>query len=523
MRSYGVVFLIVITFLLVACGPDGAPNSTLATTSVGLTDEFTPVDPVFREFYDRLGGSNTLGPAISNLFTYENLLCQHTAAGLMVNDPQATGDKRFYLAAIGLQMNIMEPPVPQPQGPGVKYVEGHIIYDKFVPLYNQLGGMLTTGKPLSELHYNPIKRRFEQYFENVGFYLLEDDPSETARLLSYGAWFCDYNCRKLKTGDGMPESYKKIAPEFIDAVSRFGGHLTGFALDEARQTPDGYKEQIFENAALIADKNQPGRVFLRDITGRLGYIPQSLVGPINDPNMYFWKIQGDERGHNVPRFFMDYMAQHGGQEQFGVPIEEYALWKENIYRQCFTNLCMEQHLDGPESMRIRPAPLGYYYKELPMQAAFNMEPEQAAIPPSPQAVTEAQPAAAVDASQIAYPTDPQPTTENFTVQGTSDKITIQVWETYPMLNPGQSQEIGVAVNKNNLPMVGVEPDILITLPDNTTREYYMYPTGEDGKTQSTLDPIVAENGRVIPYIVCVIFQGGEQLCVDDSFIIWNTQ
>lgn len=522
MRKYVLFFLVILAFLLVACEPpDGV--SPLAPTLASAGSDFPPVDPVFREFYDRLGGANTLGPAISPLFSYENLRCQYTASGLMVSDPQAAGDKHFYLAPIGVQMNIVEPPVPQPQGAGVKYIEGHIIHDKFVPFYNQLGGMLTTGKPLSELHYNPIKRRYEQYFENLGFYLLEDDPTETVHLLSYGAWMCDYNCRKITPDNGLPSRFAKIDPDFLDAVSRLGTQFTGFALSEARQTPDGYKEQIFENVALIADKNQPGQIFLRDITGQLGYIPQSPVGPSNDANTYFWKIQGEERGHNVPIAFMDYMAQHGGQEQFGIPIEEYALWKENIFRQCFMNLCLEQHLDGPESIRIRPAPLGYYYKELPVQAVFNAEPAEAALPPPSEPALGVQSVAPVEVSQTVYPTDPQPTTEYFTVQGTSDQISIQVWETFPMLNSGQSQEIGVAVNKNNLPMVGVEPDILVTMPDSSTREYYMYPTGEDGKTQLTLDPIVAENGKVIPYKVCVFFQGGEQLCVEDSFLIWNTQ
>jgi hypothetical protein len=92
-----------------------------------------------------------------------------------------------------------------------------------------------------------------------------------------------------------------------------------------------------------------------------------------------------------------------------------------------------------------------------------------------------------------------------------------------MVNPGQSQEIGVIIFKNNLPLVGIEPDILVNLPDMTTQEYYMYPTGEDGKTIITLEPIAAQKGTLIPYQVCVFFQGGEQLCVEDSYTIWSEQ
>lgn len=517
MRRFGFIFLLILSYTLAACGDGSAPAE-----SVPAPSDYPAVDPVFREFYNRLGGFEVIGPAISEKFPYQDLQCQFTAAALMVYDPRAGGDKRFYLAPIGLQMNIAEPAAPPPQSSGVKYIEGHIIYDKFVPLYTQLGGMLTTGKPLTELHYNPIKRRYEQYFENMGFYILEDDPSETVRLLSYGAWMCDFNCRTINPDNGRIIISARIDPDFIDAVNRLGAHLTGFAVSDVRFTPDGYKEQVFENIALISDKNQPGRVFLRSITEKLGYLPQPLAAPRHDPGMYFYQIQAEDKGHNVPMVFMDYMAQHGGQEQFGLPIEEYGLWKENIYRQCFQNVCLEQHLDGPESLRIRPSPLGYYYKEMPVQAVFPSAPIQTMTNATqPSSATGAQPSPQIGANQAIPSTDAQPT--SITSQGAAGQISIQVWETFPMLVSGESQEIGVLVYQDNLPLKGVEPDIQVTLPDGITRNYFMYPTGEDGQTRLTLEPIEAPNGTLIPYQVCSYFLGGEQLCVRDTFTIWNNQ
>lgn len=519
MRRFGFLFLIMLSLSLVACG-DGS-----SIESIPAQADFPAVDPLFREFYDRLGGFDVVGPAISDKFYYEDLQCQFTAAVLMVYDSRAVGDRRFYLAPIGLKMNISEPPASPPQGSDVKYVEGHILYDKFVPLYNQLGGMLTAGKPLTELHYNPISRRFEQYFENLGFYVFEDDPAETVRLLSYGAWMCDYNCRKVNPDNGRIVISAQIDADFVDAVIRLGSHLTGFAVSAVRFTPDGYKEQVFENVALISDKNQPGRVFLRDITRKLGYLPQPPMAPKSDPTLYFYQTQAEDKGYNVPIAFMEYMAQHGGQDQFGLPIEEYALWKENIYRQCFQNICLEQHLDGPESLRIRPSPLGYYYKEMPVQAVFPAEPLQtmadATQPLAPPEASGAPPVSQTGENQSVQTESPQPTTQTFTPQGAGGQISIQVWETFPLLASGESQEIGVAVYRDNVPLRGVEPDIQLTLPDGTTRNYNMYPTGEDGQTRLTLEPIQAQNGTLIPYQVCSFFLGGEQLCVRDTFTIWN--
>jgi hypothetical protein len=90
-----------------------------------------------------------------------------------------------------------------------------------------------------------------------------------------------------------------------------------------------------------------------------------------------------------------------------------------------------------------------------------------------------------------------------------------------MVAPTQSQEIGVTVFENNLPVVGIEPDISIYLPDGSSRGYYMYPTGEDGQTRMLIEPIQAPSGTLIPYEVCVFFPGGQKMCVKDTFLIWE--
>lgn len=494
------------------------------------------VTPLFREYYDRLGGYNVLGPPISGEFEYEGLDCQFTAAALMVHDPQENDGQRFRLAPIGVRMNIAEPPVPQPNRPDVKYVDGHTIYAKFVSLYEQIGGGLVVGKPLTEVHYNPIRMRYEQYFENVGFYVLDHDSSETVRLLAYGGWLCGAECRKIADEFGPIDIYQHIAPEFVNAVSRLGPTFTGFAISADYLTPDGYLEQVFENIVLVSDPDQPGGVILRPVPIQLGYIPETMVGPKDEQEYIFLPIRDGEKGYNIPSVYLDYLAQHGGLEASGQPIDERRPIKDNVYRQCFQNLCLEEHLNDEEKLRIRPSPLGYKYKEvavLPVYpSATSQQSEEyqeipaislAASDDSPQGTTASQSLNQIALQQPAYQVDPTPTVQTFTDAQNDRQITIQVWETFPMVASNQKQEIGVSVYENNTPMSWIEPNLYVSLPDSAARTYYMFPTGEDGQTRLVLEPIEAENGTIIPYEVCIILSGGQNLCVKDGFMIWQIQ
>jgi hypothetical protein len=48
----------------------------------------------------------------------------------------------------------------------------------------------------------------------------------------------------------------------------------------------------------------------------------------------------------------------------------------------------------------------------------------------------------------------------------------------------------------------------------------MYQSGSDGQTRLTIDPVDAPSGTLIPYKVCIYNLGGQQYCVQDSFLIW---
>lgn len=463
------IFLAILALISTGCEEiDGVVLSTPAKEST------YSIDPLFREFYDKLGGQDTLGSAISSLYLQGNTKCQYTVGGLMVFDPQLPGPQRVHLAPLGREMGIDEPSVPKSDQPDIRYVNGHIIYPDFISMYERLGGEPIVGKPLTEVHYNPEKKRHEQYFENLGFFLLDGDQPDDVHLLAYGAWNCNNQCRKGQESSMAVQP--PVEPPFSEAVSRLGSDFTGFALTEAFIASDGKVEQIFENVILVIDLSEPTRVELRPIQKKLGIIPDAME--TQKPNMFFYAVDGI-KGYNIPFNVLDYINQHGGFEISGPPVSEFSQLKDQVYRQCFVNLC----LDYDETGSIRPAPLGYTYKALFYQPIAQSLPENT----------------------------PEPARE----------ISLQVWTAHPKIASDQEQEIGVSITDNNNPLGDMKPELVVFMPDGTQQPYEMPPTGADGQTQMRVPPISVQNGTLIPYQVCIATQAQQKICVKDSYLIWN--
>lgn len=504
-----------LALLAAACEESGS-------LSYSLLPEQYIVDPVFRDFYELLGGQDTLGPAISPLFEYKGVKYQYTLAALLVYDVYQPDGQRFLLGALGLDLRIAEPPVPQPEGENSRYINGHVIYAGFVSLYERLDGIRFVGKPLTEVHYNAAKRRYEQHFENLGFYWMEDTPEDEVYLLAYGAWKCDASCRRPPSGNGVVELPYRVAPMFADSVERLGADFTGFAISDAYQTPDGFTEQVFENLVLALDPLQPARVFSRAITARLGYRPEPPHPNRSQERYTFYAIQGD-MGFHIPLHFWEYLSKHGGIEISGAPIGGLAQVKSNIYRQCFVNLCLdEEHLSGGR-VRVRPAPLGYSYRLLPVLELRETQtlPE---YPPSnqPENAPAQESPSAPEAPAAQAPTlAPEPALSlGVSSAAHSGEMSVQVWESSPMVGPNQSQEIGVSVFLDGAPLQEVEPDLVVMLPEGR-KTYYLFPTGADGQSRQMLEPVNAPSGTLIPYEVCIYARNMDRFCVRDSFLIWQ--
>lgn len=444
------------------------------------------IDPLFREFYDHLGGEKVLGPPISTLFSHGSRKFQYVEAGALEYNSDLPASQAYRLSSLGLDMGISEPPVPPPGDSSVLYVNGHVISDEFSQQYQQLGGARFVGKPLTELHFNPEKQRYEQYFENLGFYWKESEPSRPVKLLAYGAWKCDQYCRYQPRLDaivdpGPSEPAGSIEGPFREVVSRLGSDLTGFPLTGVYRAEDGKIEQVYENLVLFSSKEGLPRVSLRPLPEILGISPEPMVEASTMSGMYFRPLQGN-LGYNVPQEFVNYITLHGGFEISGEPVGELKMDREGVFRQCFTNLCLEYHLDrnGPPENRIRPLALGYGYKEL------NHPPEGT----------------------------------GFEETQSLNTITLQVWEHFPIIAPDQSQEIAVGIFEGSTPLLNIEPVMHLTMPDGALISYQFPPTGPDGHTFIGLDPISAQHGTLIPYQVCISSITDEMFCVKESFVIW---
>jgi hypothetical protein len=439
-----------------------------------------PIDPLFAEFYQTLGGEAVLGPVISPVSISENRYHQYVESGLLVFDQQAAGSNRFSLAPLGKEFGVLEAPVSRTGNSQGRYVNGHYILDEFLPTYDQLGGARFVGQPLTEPHHNLEKQRIEQYFENLGFYRMDQDLPGTVRLMAYGVYACDHRCRYQAPSAGIPSLQPVLPEQFRLQVARLGESFSGAALTESYLNPDGKQEVIFENLVLVADESQPGGATPRPIVEETGFPAQPLMRERPDPLMVFFPIEGN-KGHHIPIYFYTYILEHGGFAFSGEPISEVFLHEQGVYRQCFTNLCLEYDLSLPGT-GLRLAPLGLDYKEKVFDKAWDF-------------------------------------TRSQSLEGTSLKI----WEENPFVTSEEEQTIHVAVLEGNKPLTNREPYLEYTLPDGSQQKVYFPPTGSDGLASADLPAIDAPNGTLIAYQVCLNGILGENLCVGDNYLIWNYQ
>jgi hypothetical protein len=449
MRRKPILFsLIVIAALFSGCNVETTSNAASPIYQDG-------VDLRFREFYDWLGGEKILGPVISEKFYDEGREYQYTDAALLLYVPDNLDSQRYQLAPLGFEIGIAELPMA-PDSPG-----GHEIYPSFINLYNQLGGIRYVGYPITDARYNADKGRIEQFFKNVGFYHLESS-SDDVRLLHYGAWKCGRHCGYISPDNDEVVLWSSVGSSFDAAIQRLDPSFTGYPLTEAHTSSDGVLEQIFENVVVSADKNTPGNISLRPILGMLEV-------PVQEPGNY-----------HIPDHFMEYLNRNSGLEFSGQPVTEYAALSSEVYRQCFTNLCLDYFPNATPGMHVRPVPLGYTYKSLYYQQS----------------------------------------NETLYSEYSSD-ITIRVWETYPPMASTSNQEIGVRLESGTNPLENFEPILTLDVPDVGELKYTFPPTNQDGTSYLILDPIDVVNGTRVEYQVCVTNFNNDDYCVADDFLVWE--
>ncbi len=230
---FGVVFILSI---LISTSCIGVRSQLLPTPD----SSFYSVDPVFREFYNVLGGQPVLGNAISRVGEKDGITYQYTMAGKMTFDPQRPAAQRFELAPLGIELGIGDP--------GATKVEVDI---SFQALYDQLKGNAFVGKPLTNLIFNEEKDRSEQYFENLGFYQGPDTDGDVY-LLPYGAWACGEECRSSLPLNAAPlestptQSTSVLSASVVITPSPVAGHHWVIQAWESRPMVASNEEQAIK-------------------------------------------------------------------------------------------------------------------------------------------------------------------------------------------------------------------------------------------------------------------------------------
>lgn len=449
-------------------------------TDSGIRPEGTfPVEVVFRELYNQWGGEKILGYAISPEMEIGAITVQYTQAALMRYDPQAV--QKVSLAPIGLELNLRDQPIAASDSANVRLVDGFVIFDEFLPAYENLQGARFVGRPLTQPRIDYERGRIEQYFENVGFYRLVADPNKTIRLLSYGAWKCANLCRNQANENAQVAPKPAFAEPFLGNLVRLGIGFTGRALSNPYQAEDGKFEQVYENFVIAVDPNNLRMISLRPITTEAGYPATALVSKREDDRMVFYPIQPG-LGHHVPKVFEEYITQHGGLELSGMPTTE-LFQIGDLYRQCFTNFCLDFDPGQPEASRIHPAPIGatYLKQHVPSQKA-----------------------------EIQIPT-------------TSSTYQLKVWEAYTTVPSGSNQTIHLAVTETQSqnPAAGITASVTLFLPDGSQASYHFQASDQNGQSQVEVSPVVAPNATLVPYQVCLEAASTIPTCIRDSFVIWN--
>ena len=471
------LLFIIFNALFSACGEQEA-----AREDIPASDGTYQVAPLFREFYDHLGGYETMGPAISSLMVEGHLKMQYIDAALMVYDVSAVSSDRYYLAPLGELFGISDPTVLDPGSYTDLYVDGHIIPEQFTELYLRLGGAQFVGSPLTEIRFNSEKNRIEQYFQNLGFYYLLEGESGQIGLLSYGAYNCDFTCRYQPPSNSIPSINATILPRhFAEMVLRLGPAFTGQALTDAYYSPQGIQEVVFENLVMYADAKPPFTARAKPIVEAIYMPSQALVERISDPRMIFYVMDGN-RGHNIPVVFSEYMAKHGGVDLFGFPISELFEVEAGLYRQCFRNLCLDYFVDAPSNQQVRPTPLGHVYIEVVYKPVYL---------------------------------------GSFPESQSMQNIRIEVWEAPHVITSEQVAQIHVSISSEGSPLKNREPVLTLSLPDGSQDVYQMDRTDANGQTSIYLGPIEALNGTYILYEVCIENLNAEKACVQSAFTVWG--
>lgn len=464
---------------------------TLSACDIRLPQAIQPqnsqVDPIFREYYNDIGGEAVFGKALSDVRTDAGIQCQFVQAAKLCFNPADTGPYRFFLAPVGLELVTAEQPLIDSAIISSRLENGFAVYSAFIPLVDQLKDEPGTGRPMTNVRYNYEQGRIEQYFEKVGFYLPFNQPAETAKLIPYGALACN-GCSDTAEVNTFRATAAGINSPFSPFLDRLGGpQLSGKPLAPAYVAADGNVEQVFENVVVYAPQNDPLALRFRPIAAILGM-------PVAEPgkrlygmqeNMVFYPTSG-ELGYHVPVMFDQRLTASGGMNYSGLPLSDpYQDPTDNVTRQCFQSYCLDYDPLAVNSYYTRMVPLGErYLKTLP---DLKVEP---------------------------------------TVWPVMPVLGFELTKEKPEVANGEAQSIFIRVFQllDNAPVQNVPATLELTLPDGATQTFNFNPTNAEGSAVVALQTTAKyPNGTLMQYKVCLdsSFTAGVPTCHTGSYLIWG--
>ncbi|HSM24283.1 MAG TPA: hypothetical protein VK856_05415 [Anaerolineaceae bacterium] len=466
-----IILVLFMTVFLSACD---LSNSTISTDNPD--NQIFAVDRIFRTYYKELGGKEILGVAISELISWEENQCQYTEKALMCLNQNNQEGNGFFLFPLGAMIQI-ENRINHNNDTDIEYE----LYSEFQPYFQQLGGEAVVGKPITNIRYNGQEQRIEQYFENVGFYQLYHDRTQSG-LLSYGVSVCQKEC-KFSSSQGTSVNLHADTVElpFLPFLARMNKlDAMGAPITAPIEVQPGLLQQVFENVVLIGNPTLQETIHLLDLPVRLNY-RQEKPGPqiySVEENMVFYMVS-TPNGFHVPIVFDDFIMQNGGREFSGNPLCE-VYQDGDKFRQCFQNYCLDYE---PDSKDVRMAALGEQFL-----GELNVDPIRV----------------------VKFDYSPQ-------------TVALNIKEKSPNVSIDEEQELEILVLKteNQSPLQNIEAKLEVTLPNGDRHTYQTQPTDEFGTTNITIPAFRrVQNGSVITYSVCLLVPSDQPICVNNSYLIW---
>ncbi len=465
-------------FPMMACSLPATQGGTVSHSQSSIA-----LDPVFVEFYQNLGGQALLGRVLSAPFDADQKRFQYVEAGLLSYDPaQMEPGKRIRFEPLGLQLQVRDDasiPVVHDESRDLP-VEGYWVYSEFVGLYQRLS--IFAGMPLTQVRINHDYARYEQFFENLGFYRNLKDPPGTVRLLPYGAYLCGQECSERNQEYWNIIQNGLITQPFERVVTERHWEALGEPVAAPNMTPDGMLEQIYENAVLYAPSDRLSEVALRPLTLWLEKeVAQDPYPYREQAGMVFYPVD-EQLGFLVPYEVDDLIVRLGGIHTSGKPLGDARQIAGNgVYRQCFVNFCVDYQPTAPSHERVRLVPQGVEYAQrladqLTLPKAFN-----------------------------------------------SQTVNLIVSEAYPQISDADRQvlQMNVFYRQSGEPMVLVSGTATVTLPGRTLT-LPLPPTNREGISTVTLPPLKGvANLSVIEYQICLSLPSEEPICQSDTFVVFN--